>query len=342
MSAELETAAGASAGGWLRWRRRQADIPPGTPCANCGTPLAGAYCHGCGQLAEDFHKSVWKLAREALESFFHFDGRLARTLPALAIRPGRLTRDYLDGRRASQVPPLRLFLVVLLLTFLVGQCSLGDGAGQILHRGAGGAEAPAAEAVERARAEIDADDSLTDAERRAADAALDGDWTALGAAFEGVDGQAQGAGAIAFQNWITRRAEAVQAEPGRFMMLLGVWAQRVAILMLPVSALILTGLFFWRREVFVFDHLIFSMHSLSSQLLLTTVAMALAAAVGAAAWWLLWLSPAHLFVHMRGTYGGGIVATLLRMFALFTATSVAAGFMLILWLALAFNEMTGG
>ena len=51
MTNELETAAAASAGGWLRWRRKQADIPPGTPCANCETPLVGTYCHACGQIA---------------------------------------------------------------------------------------------------------------------------------------------------------------------------------------------------------------------------------------------------------------------------------------------------
>lgn len=67
----------------------------------------------------------------------------------------------------------------------------------------------------------------------------------------------------------------------------------------------------------------------------------LALAVGPAAWWLLMLSPAHLFAHMRTAYRSGTVLTLLRMSALFAATSVAAGFMLMLWLFLAFNEMTG-
>ena len=147
MTNELETAAAASAGGWLRWRRKQADIPPGTPCANCETPLVGTYCHACGQLAEDFHKSIWKLVREALESFFHLDGRLARTLPRLIVRPGRLTRDYLDGKRAFQVPPLRTFLVILLLTFVVGQCALSSGGADDVVRQAGDSAADPASAL---------------------------------------------------------------------------------------------------------------------------------------------------------------------------------------------------
>ena len=124
MSNELETAAAASVGSMLTWRRRVAhDLPVGAPCANCGTPLMGPWCHACGQLGEDFHRSSWKLLMETIEGLFHFDGRLWRTLPGLAINPARLTNSYLEGHRAPQIPPLRLFLVVLLLVFLTG--SLG-------------------------------------------------------------------------------------------------------------------------------------------------------------------------------------------------------------------------
>lgn len=349
MTNELETAAGASAGGWLRWRRKQADIAPGTPCANCQTPLVGTYCHACGQLAEDFHKSIWKLGREALESFFHLDGRLARTLPWLIVRPGRLTRDYIDGKRAFQVPPLRMFLVVLLLTFLVGQCTIGR---QIEEWGIGD---PAGLASQGARntavAEIEADETLTEAERRAAIAAVQRDWagvaSAVGEAREeelarsGQTLEENLSGQNAFEAWLGDRVRATQEEPRRFALLLGMWAQRVAILALPVSAMILTCLFFWRRDVFVFDHLIFSMHSLSFQLLLLTGVIALALWLGPWAWSLLWLSPVHLFVHMREAYRSNAVMTLLRMSALFILTNVAASFMMMLWLFLAFNEMSG-
>lgn len=346
MSTELETAAEASAGGWLRWRRSKADIPPGAPCANCQTPLAGTYCHGCGQLAEDFHKSIWKLVGEALQSFFHLDGRLARTLPRLLARPGRLTRQYLDGKRAAQVPPLRLFLVILLLTFLVGQCAMsGSGAADFINQAQ-------PERLAEARAAIEADQTLTEQERKLALAGIERNFGGLAAAMEATrdadriilteaQDQASRDRTMAFQAWLSSRMEAIQAEPGRFSMVMGVWAQRVVLISLPVSALILTCLFFWRRDVFVFDHVIFSMHSLSFQLLLLTAILLLAIGIGPAAWFLLFLSPVHLFVHMRGTYRSGTFATLLRMFLLFTATTIAASFMLLLWLFLAFNEMSG-
>lgn len=350
MTNELETAAAASAGGWLRWRRKQADIPPGTPCASCETLLVGTYCHICGQLAEDFHKSFWKLGKEALESFFHLDGRLAHTLPRLIARPHRLTRDYLDGKRAFQVPPLRTFLVILLLTFVVGQCALSGEASDELVRQAGTSAPDSESALAQARAEIAADETLTEDERRIAEAALARNWGGIVAGVTAVQeanpiveeeaaDPADGESASAFETWLTDRIEAVQAEPRRFTLLLGVWAQRVVMLLLPVSALILACMFFWRREVFLFDHLIFSMHSLSFQMLLITTAFLLAMGIGPVAWNLLWLAPVHLFVHMRGAYRCSTVMTLLRMSILFTATIIAGSFMLLLWLFLAFNEM---
>src|SRR5262249_53996614 len=105
MARELDIAAAASAGGWLRWRKKHA-VEPGTPCANCATPLKGPYCYNCGQLAENFQRSIGHLLVEGLESFFHFDGRLWQTLPKLALKPGQLTHDYVEGKRAYQIPPL--------------------------------------------------------------------------------------------------------------------------------------------------------------------------------------------------------------------------------------------
>jgi len=87
----------------------------GGACANCGAILQGPYCHVCGQNADDHKRSILHLAWEAVEGFLHLDGRLLRTLPDLFVRPGRLARDYMDGRIARHVPPFRTFLVALLI-----------------------------------------------------------------------------------------------------------------------------------------------------------------------------------------------------------------------------------
>ena len=90
----------------------------GSPCANCGTPLQGPYCHVCGQLAESFERSIWSLLKEAVENFFEADGRVVYTLPGSSCGPRSLTKAYLAGHRASQTPPFRLFLVVVVAGLL--------------------------------------------------------------------------------------------------------------------------------------------------------------------------------------------------------------------------------
>lgn len=87
-------------------------------CANCETPLHGAYCSACGQRAH-LHSRLRDLWHEAVEGIAHFDGRLWRTLPMLALRPGRLSREWRAGRRARYVQPLHLFLFATFLLFVI-------------------------------------------------------------------------------------------------------------------------------------------------------------------------------------------------------------------------------
>lgn len=377
MSGELETAGLASSGGWLKWRREHADIPPGTPCANCQTPLIGPHCHECGQLAEDFHKSIWKLTVEAVESLLHLDGRLFSTLPDLLRRPGKLTREYLEGKRASQVAPFRMFLVILLVAFFVGHAAMKAGADKHEAAEGHGAEAastethggatadgddanhrnitPGSEAAKAYEAEVMADPDLSEVEKRTQIAAARGDWAAFGRNLaEDVSAQTK-AGADAapkmadtadaekirdLDHWFNSRMEQVRQDPARFALILEIWAHRVAILALPVSALMLTILFVFNRRFYVFDHVIFSMHSLSFQLLLLIVIMALGI-LTPWAWWLLLLSPVHLFIHMKGAYQRSTLGTLARMFVLWNLTTVTFAILAILWLYLGFNEMAG-
>ena len=87
-------------------------------CLNCGTALLGSHCHACGQPAH-VHRSLSAFFHDLLHGVFHFEGKLWRTLPMLAWRPGRLTREYIDGRRASYVSPIAVFLFVVFLMFAV-------------------------------------------------------------------------------------------------------------------------------------------------------------------------------------------------------------------------------
>jgi len=95
------------------------DIRQNEICLNCGTTLAGQYCGNCGQRAHSRLISIWELVREAFGDLFELDSRLWRTLIPLAIRPGKLTRDYLEGRRARFMPPFRTYLVLSIIFFLI-------------------------------------------------------------------------------------------------------------------------------------------------------------------------------------------------------------------------------
>lgn len=112
--AELEAAAADSAGGYVRPRKKPF-THQGEPCKNCGTALEGWYCHSCGQNADTHHRSILHLIWEVIEGMFHLDGRLANTLPLMFFRPGKLAKDYMEGRIVRHVPPFRTFLVALLL-----------------------------------------------------------------------------------------------------------------------------------------------------------------------------------------------------------------------------------
>lgn len=92
---------------------------PSASCANCASPLFGQYCANCGQRTRDRMISLWELVKEASEILTSLESRLWRTLGILLFRPGRLTRDYLLGRRARYIPALRLFLGLSLLFFFL-------------------------------------------------------------------------------------------------------------------------------------------------------------------------------------------------------------------------------
>ena len=87
-------------------------------CLNCGAPLTGPYCSACGQKAH-VHRSVRAFFHDFLHGLFNFEGKIWRTLPMLAWRPGELTRRYIAGERARFISPVALFLFTVFVMFAV-------------------------------------------------------------------------------------------------------------------------------------------------------------------------------------------------------------------------------
>ena len=88
-----------------------------TGCRNCGAELQGQYCYACGQKVVTSEVSLHELMHEGVHEFVHLDGKIFQTLKLLLFRPGELTAEFLRGRRARYIPPLRLYLVCSLLFF---------------------------------------------------------------------------------------------------------------------------------------------------------------------------------------------------------------------------------
>ena len=86
-------------------------------CRNCGAELEGKYCGNWGQKVAPINPSLRDLLHDLIHEFLHVDGKIFRTVQLLLTRPGFLTREYFQGRRARYVSPIRLYLIFSVLYF---------------------------------------------------------------------------------------------------------------------------------------------------------------------------------------------------------------------------------
>ena len=100
---------------------RRMSGPPPARCPSCGAAIDGRFCAACGEKRVTAHDySITHFAEHVLESLTHFDFKSLRAVRTLVTRPGRLTRDYLDGRRRGYIGPIQLFVIVNVVFALVG------------------------------------------------------------------------------------------------------------------------------------------------------------------------------------------------------------------------------
>ncbi len=100
-------------------------------CLNCGEVLTGQHCAHCGQRAKVRVLSLWGMTRDLLGDMIDWDSRIWRTLRPLAFSPGKLTEDYLRGRRASYTPPFRMYVLLSVAFFVVA--TTGSDPGSAIH-----------------------------------------------------------------------------------------------------------------------------------------------------------------------------------------------------------------
>src|SRR5210317_195737 len=88
-------------------------------CKNCQALLENAYCSACGQRDVDLERPIFGLISDVLRETFELDGRAAVTLTTLFRHPGKLTSEFLAGRRRIYTSPLRLYLVISISFFVL-------------------------------------------------------------------------------------------------------------------------------------------------------------------------------------------------------------------------------
>ncbi len=94
----------------------QAALAEEAACANCGTQLEGRFCSSCGQREEPRVPTFTALIKELTNATFGLESKLWRSIYILIFRPGKLTVEYLSGKRQKFTSPLRLYLLFSILT----------------------------------------------------------------------------------------------------------------------------------------------------------------------------------------------------------------------------------
>ena len=309
-------------------------------CLNCGTVLVGRHCHGCGQAAH-VHRTLAAFFHDLLHGLFHFEGKVWRTIPMLVWRPGRLTREYIDGRRASYVSPIALFLFSVFLTFAAFNLAMGPNNFVELQKDGAGAPTMA-----KAKAKLAARIAGLEADRAKAVAAKR-DTTSFDEELAAErDAQAQlakapkdvkvvvGSGGTATDKAMAARIEAAiarfKANPELMALRLEGNAHKYSWLLIPLSVPFVWLLFPFSRRFRLYDHTVFVTYSLTF-LMLIQVAMVLVGLAGAD--WLVGVIalyvPVHLYRQVKDTYG------LTRRGALWRSAvlAVSAVVVLMVWLA---------
>lgn len=90
-------------------------------CNNCQTKLQqGAhFCLQCGQSATSLNRPFFVVTKDMLHELLDIDGRLWFTLRTMLSKPGQLTYEFNQGKRVKYTPPLRLYLAISILFFIL-------------------------------------------------------------------------------------------------------------------------------------------------------------------------------------------------------------------------------
>jgi len=285
-------------------------------CLNCGTPLTGPYCHQCGQHAH-VHRTLRAFFHDFLHGVLHFEGKIWRTLPKLAWKPGELTRSYIDGKRATFVSPIALFLFFVFLTFavmsftgslnptekaresIVSELKQNEKQLSILQEQRAKATGPVATELDKQIAELKSEMSALQAIK---DKNLPVENLDIG-------------GDVA-PGWIVDAIGKAKENPELVIYKIKTNAYKFSWALIPISVPFVWLLFPFSRRFKLYDHTVFVTYSLCFMMMLLVTA-SLIGLVSGTLESIAWLvPPIHMYRQLRGTYSVGRFGAVWRTLAL--------------------------
>ena len=90
-------------------------------CLNCGHPFFGneKYCPNCGQKNKSKKISFKSFLVEVFNGFISWDAKFWKTLIPLLTKPGKVSKDYISGKRSRYSNPFQFYLSVSILFFII-------------------------------------------------------------------------------------------------------------------------------------------------------------------------------------------------------------------------------
>lgn len=332
-------------------------------CSDCGAQTSGNFCANCGQPTH-VHRTLLHLGEELLHGVMHFDARIWRTLPLLWLNPGRLTREWIAGRRTRYVSPLAMFLFTLFVMFFAlsfmpqyesrvvvaddlaeDRAALAEAEQALAQVRAEVAQQPSsvglAATVEAERLVAQRRESLAKLEQQVsqgrADGLKPGSWQAslkdMAAGDETHDGTGQpkatGQDAKSEGHGFGATVMKKLQNPDLAVYKLQQTMYKFAFLLVPLSIPFVALLFLWKRGFTLYDHGVFVLYSLTFMAMLL-MAMVLAGtflgAVGQVAVFAGMLAiPSHVFAQLKGAYGLGVFSALWRTVFLLVFCNIVIG-----------------
>lgn len=326
-------------------------------CLNCGHQVEANFCSYCGQENIIVKEDALHMVVHAVSDYFHFESKFFGTIKPLLFQPGLLTQKYVEGKRASYLHPIKLYIFISIVFFVVALSASKEGAVEIkketpaLKKSNLAQQSDTSKAKSSDFAELDILETIKKNKkeaRRRADSAGDGDEVLRfgplqDSTIEAYEKRQQGLPKEKRDGFIKAQIQKKNIKLSQnkesskqFEESLLHNIPKLMFLLLPLFALILKLVFFNKKKYY-FEHLIYSFHVHSAIFLVVLISTLITWLTGyfydisnymfiLCFFYITW----YIYKSLRTFYGGSKWVTILKFFLLVLCYSLAMTLTLIL------------